>query len=121
MRAAVLEGERQLAYREVADPVAGDDEVLLEVRATAVCGSDVHRYLRGHRTYPMILGHEASGIVAAAGRNVDAGLRGRHAALVPLVPCHVCAQCRAGRFSAGAASDLLGLPAGGPLAPLAAV
>ena len=40
VRAAVLEGERQLSYREVADPVPGDGEVLLEVRASAVCGSD---------------------------------------------------------------------------------
>ena len=65
MKAAVLEGERRLVYRDVADPVPADGEVLLEVRASAVCGSDIHRYLRGHRTYPMILGHEASGIVTS--------------------------------------------------------
>ena len=93
VKAAVLEGERQLAYRDVADPVPGDGEVLLEVRASAVCGSDVHRYLRGHRTYPMIMGHEAAGIVSAIGPGVDESLRGRHAALIPLVPCHACAQC----------------------------
>jgi len=121
MRAAVLEGERQLAYREVADPVAGDGEVLLEVRATAVCGSDIHRYLRGHRTYPMILGHEAAGVVSAVGPGVDASLVDRHAALVPLVPDHVCAQCRAGRFSACPTYSFIGSRRDGAFAQLVAV
>jgi len=108
VKAAVLDAERQLAYRDVADPMPGDGEVLLEVRASAVCGSDVHRYLRGHRTYPMIMGHEAAGIVSAIGPGVDESLRGRHAALIPLVPCHACAQCRAGRFSACATYSFIG-------------
>jgi L-iditol 2-dehydrogenase len=108
VKAAILEGERQLVYRETADPVPGEGEVLLEVRASAVCGSDIHRYLRGHRTYPMILGHEAAGIVSAVGSGVDERLLGRHAALVPLVPCHACAQCRAGRFSACATYSFIG-------------
>ena len=121
MRAAVLEGERQLSYREVPDPVPGVGEVLLEVRASAVCGSDLHRYLRGHRTYPMILGHEAAGVVSAIGSGVDERLRGRHAAVVPLVPCHVCAQCRAGRFSACVAYSFIGSRRDGAFAELVAV
>ena len=121
MRAAVLEGERQLAYRELPDPVPGDGEVLLEVRASAVCGSDIHRFLRGHRTYPMILGHEAAGIVSAVGPGVDASLRGRSAALVPLVPCHACAQCLAGRFSACATYSFVGSRRDGAFAELVVV
>jgi L-iditol 2-dehydrogenase len=121
VRAAVLEGERQLSYREVPDPVPGVGEVLLEVRASAVCGSDIHRYLRGHRTYPMILGHEAAGVVSAIGPGVDERLRGRHAAVVPLVPCHVCAQCRAGRFSACVAYSFIGSRRDGAFAELVAV
>ena len=118
MKAAVLEGERQLSYREVTDPVPGNGEVLLEVRASAVCGSDLHRYLRGHRTYPMIPGHEAAGIVTAIGPGVDGSLRGRHAAVVPLVPCHACAQCRAGRFSACVAYSFIGSRRDGAFAQL---
>jgi len=121
MRAAVLEGERELAYREVPEPVPTEGEVLLEVRASAVCGSDIHRFVRGHRTYPMILGHEAAGIVSAIGPGVDAGLLGRHAALVPLVPCHACAQCRAGRFSACATYSFIGSRRDGAFAELVAV
>jgi len=121
MLAAVLEGERRLTYREVADPVPAGGEVLLEVRASAVCGSDIHRYRRGHRTYPMILGHEAAGIVSAVGPGVDAGLVGRHAALVPLVPCHACAQCLAGRFSACPTYSFVGSRRDGAFAQLVAV
>ena len=121
VKAAVLEAERQLAYRDVADPMPGDGEVLLEVRASAVCGSDVHRYLRGHRTYPMIMGHEAAGIVSAIGPGVDESLRGRHAALIPLVPCHACAQCRAGRFSACATYSFIGSRRDGAFAQLVAL
>jgi L-iditol 2-dehydrogenase len=121
MRAAVLEGERRLVHREVADPVPGDGEVLLEVRASSACGSDIHRYLRGHRTYPMILGHEAAGIVAAVGPGVDGRLLGQHAAVVPLVPCHACAQCRAGRFSACIAYSFIGSRRDGAFAQLLAL
>ena len=95
--------------------------MLLEVRASAVCGSDVHRYLRGHRTYPMIMGHEAAGIVSAIGPGVDESLRGRHAALIPLVPCHACAQCRAGRFSACATYSFIGSRRDGAFAQLVAL
>jgi L-iditol 2-dehydrogenase len=121
MKAAVLEGERRLAYRDVRDPVPGVGEVLLEVHATAVCGSDIHRFLRGHRTYPMILGHEAAGIVSALGPGVDPSLLGRHAALVPLVPCHECAQCRAGRFSACATYSFIGSRRDGAFAQVVAL
>ncbi len=121
MKAAVLEGERELAYREVPDAAPGDGEVVLEVHASAVCGSDIHRYLRGHRTYPMILGHEAAGIVSAIGPGVDAGLLGRHAAVVPLVPCHACAQCLAGRFSACPTYSFVGSRRDGAFAQLVAL
>ena len=121
MRAAVLEDRQVLAIRQVPDPVPGLGEVLLEVRASAVCGSDIHRYLRGHRTYPMILGHEAAGVIRSVGEDVDPALVGRRAALVPLVPCHVCEQCRAGRFSACVAYSFIGSRRDGAFAELVAL
>jgi threonine dehydrogenase-like Zn-dependent dehydrogenase len=121
VKAAILEDRGVLAYREVPDPEPGPGDVLLEVRATAVCGSDIHRFLRGHRTYPMILGHEAAGVVTAVGADVDAALLGRRAALVPLVPCHTCAQCLAGRFSACDSYSFAGSRRPGALAQLVVV
>lgn len=121
MKAAVLEDRQVLSVREFPDPAPGRGEVLLEVRASAVCGSDIHRYLRGHRTYPIILGHEAAGVILSVGEDVDPALAGRRAVLIPLVPCHVCAQCRAGRFSACVAYSFIGSRRDGAFAELVAL
>ena len=74
--------------------------MLLKVRAVSICGSDISRYVKGHRTYPMILGHECSGVVAAVGEGVDSHLVGQHAALIPLIPCFNCEECQLGLYSA---------------------
>jgi L-iditol 2-dehydrogenase len=108
MRALALEDRLRIAVVEVREPEPGPRDVLLEVNAAAVCGSDVHRFLRGHREYPMILGHEAAGVIAKVGADMDAALVGRRAAVVPLVPDHTCDQCRAGRFSACTSYSFLG-------------
>jgi L-iditol 2-dehydrogenase len=108
MRALALEDRLRMAVVDVPEPVVGPGDALLEIRAAAVCGSDVHRFLRGHREYPMILGHEAAGVVTAVGAGADAALVGRHAALVPLIPDHTCPQCLAGRFSACDAYSFVG-------------
>jgi L-iditol 2-dehydrogenase len=121
VRAAVLVDRQVLSVRQVKDPAPGRGEVLLEVRASAVCGSDIHRYLRGHRTYPIILGHEAAGVIRSVGEDVDPELTGRRAALIPLVPCHVCGQCRAGRFSACVAYSFIGSRRDGAFAELVAL
>jgi len=121
VKAAVLEDKGVLAYREVPAPEPADGEVLLEIHASAVCGSDIHRFLRGHRTYPIILGHEAAGIITAVGAGVGAGMVGHRAALVPLVPCHACEQCLAGRFSACGSYSFVGSRRPGAFAQLVAV
>ena len=61
--------------REVAMPEIGDDDVLLEVGAVSVCGSDVHQAWNTHSwpvNMPVVLGHEFGGTVAQAGRRGDA-------------------------------------------------
>ena len=121
MKAAVLEDKGVLVHREVPTPEAGPGDVLLQVHASAVCGSDIHRFLRGHRTYPMILGHEAAGVIIAVGEGVVADLLGRRAALIPLVPCHACEQCLAGRFSACGTYSFVGSRRAGAFAELVAV
>ncbi len=73
MKALLLSDYRQLAYTEVPDPVPADHEVLVQVKACGICGSDVHGYdgSTGRRIPPLIMGHEASGIVAAKGKDVQ--------------------------------------------------
>jgi L-iditol 2-dehydrogenase len=121
VKALVLEDRRSIAIREVADPEAGPGEVVLRVEATTICGSDVHRYVRGHREYPMILGHEAAGTIVTAGVDVDAALVGGRAAVIPLVPCFTCGRCVAGLFSLCTSYSFIGSRRPGALAEAVAV
>lgn len=100
MKAVVLEAQQRMVYQDLPRPEPAADEVLLEVKAVSICGSDVKRYISGHHTYPMVLGHECAGVVVEVGADVDPALVGEHAALIPLVPCMTCPQCRRGLYSA---------------------
>lgn len=73
MKALVLEEYMKLAYREVPMPAMQDDEVLVKVKAVGICGSDVHGMdgSSGRRIPPIIMGHEASGVIEASGSKVD--------------------------------------------------
>ena len=72
MKALVLEAYNQFEYKEVEKPVPADDEVLVAVKAVGICGSDVHGMdgSTGRRIPPIIMGHEASGVIAGVGKNV---------------------------------------------------
>jgi threonine dehydrogenase-like Zn-dependent dehydrogenase len=100
MRAAVYEGEGRLVVRDVADPVPGPDEVLIEVEACGVCGSDVQiiNVPPGHpSTPPVIIGHEFVGWVRGAGSAVRGVEIGARVVVDPDPKCGACASCRAGR------------------------
>lgn len=72
MKALVLEEYNKLVYKDVANPVANADEVLVEIKAVGICGSDVHGMdgSTGRRIPPIIMGHEASGVIIEIGKNV---------------------------------------------------
>ncbi len=73
MKALLLSDYLQLTYTDVPDPVAADHEVIVRVKACGICGSDVHGYdgSTGRRIPPLIMGHEASGVVVATGNDVQ--------------------------------------------------
>ena len=100
MKAAILENKGVMSVQDVPTPTPQPGHVILKVKAVSICGSDISRYVKGHRLYPLILGHEASGIITAAGEGVSESLIGQRAAIIPLVPCFECEQCKAGRYSA---------------------
>lgn len=100
MKAAILENQGVMTYQDVPVPAVRRGHALLRVRSASICGSDIKRYVAGHRMYPLILGHECAGVVAQVGEGVDQALIGKHAAVIPLVPCFECPQCAAGRYSA---------------------
>ncbi len=68
----MLENYMDLKYRDVPDPVLESDEVLVEVKASGICGSDIHGMdgSTGRRIPPVIMGHEASGIIKETGKDV---------------------------------------------------
>ncbi|MFW6290377.1 MAG: galactitol-1-phosphate 5-dehydrogenase [Mariniphaga sp.] len=72
MKALVLDGYRQLSYRDVPDPMPGPQDVLIQVKACGICGSDVHGMdgSTGRRIPPIIMGHEASGVIIETGEAV---------------------------------------------------
>jgi threonine dehydrogenase-like Zn-dependent dehydrogenase len=100
MKAVVLEGKRVLTYRDVPTPEPAPGHLRLKVKAISICGSDIKRYVDGHRMYPLVLGHETSGIVDRVGHGLSESYLGKHAAIIPLVPCFECEQCQRGYYSA---------------------
>lgn len=72
MKALVLEAYNKLDFTDVPNPMINDDEVLVQVKAVGICGSDVHGLdgSTGRRIPPIIMGHEASGRIITAGKNV---------------------------------------------------
>lgn len=100
MRAAIVDKPGSVRVGEVADPVPGDGEVLVRVRACGICGTDLH-IAAGEfppTPYPIVPGHEFSGEVAALGPGVGGGIaEGDRVAADPSLFCGRCPPCRAGR------------------------
>jgi len=73
MKALVLEEYNKLVYKDFPDPLLADDEVLVRVKAVGICGSDVHGMdgSTGRRIPPLVMGHEAAGIIGAVGSQVS--------------------------------------------------
>lgn len=102
MKAALLTAPQEVSIVDVPDPVPGPGEVLLRVTAVGVCGSDVHFYHEGNigsarAAYPMGLGHEPAGIVAAVGDGVSGLAEGDLVAVEPGIPCGRCEPCGKGK------------------------
>jgi L-iditol 2-dehydrogenase len=85
-------------------PTLEADQVLVQVAAVGVCGSDVHYYQHGKIgpyvvEHPLVLGHELSGRITAVGADVGADRIGERVAVEPQRPCRVCAQCKTGHYN----------------------
>lgn len=104
MQAAVLRGIKDLAIETRPVPHPGVDEVLVQVSAVGVCGSDVHYYQHGRIgdfvvESPMILGHESAGVIVAVGDRVSKSRVGQRVSVEPGVPDLSCPECLAGRYN----------------------
>lgn len=100
----VLTAPKTMEYREFDIPEIGSEDMLLEVKATCICGSDPHRYLNddGKAPYPLILGHEYAGIVKEIGEKAAAMYKvgvGDHVTVEPYIPCGHCEYCLNGHYN----------------------
>jgi L-iditol 2-dehydrogenase len=101
MKALLLSEYKHLAIADVPEPVAGVDEVLVRVAACGICGSDVHGYdgSSGRRIPPLVMGHEAAGVVAAVGSDVTRFAAGDRVTFDSTVYCGACDYCLAGEIN----------------------
>ena len=94
MKAYVLNGVNRLDYMDVDKPVPGPGEVVVEVKAAGICGSDIPRiFVNGTYHFPTIPGHEFSGIVESAGDEEGRKFIGKRVGVFPLIPCMKCRPC----------------------------
>lgn len=98
MRAAVIEAPGKVTVATVADPAPGPREVVVDVAACGLCGTDLH-ILQGEfaPTLPIVPGHEFAGEVVGLGKDVTELAIGDRVAVDPSLHCHECRYCRIGR------------------------
>ncbi len=100
MKAGVVHAREDIRYEEIEKPSPKKGHVLIKVKYTGICGSDVPR-VNGDAChyYPNVLGHEFSGTVEEVGEGVSRLKPGDRVAGVPLVPCMQCEDCQKGNYS----------------------
>ena len=101
MKAAVCEEARKITIKDVKMPGPGPGEALIKVRSAGICGSDVRAYQGVHPSvvYPVTLGHEFSGEIAALGEGVEKFEIGDGVIVEPLFPCGECPACLTGHYN----------------------
>ena len=121
MRAFVITGPNESEVRQVAPPAAEPGQVVVDIERAGVCGTDVEfytgemAYLRqGHARFPIRIGHEWCGTVAAAGPGVDPAWVGRRVTGDTMLGCGHCRRCLAGRQNVCADRFEIGIRGGWP-------
>ncbi len=99
--AAVLYGPEDMRIEQIDVPRIGPNDALIQMKACALCGSDLSGYLgkHGRVVYPRILGHEFSGVIAKLGQKGKGFSEGQRVCCDPDIRCGICAPCRQGRVN----------------------
>jgi len=111
MKALVLEEYNSLIYKDIPMPDCKADEVLIRVKACGICGSDVHGFdgSTGRRIPPLVMGHEASGVIEGLGANVKDSHVGDRVTFDSTVYCGNCYFCRRGEINLCSNRRVLGV------------
>ncbi|NLG26660.1 MAG: galactitol-1-phosphate 5-dehydrogenase [Chloroflexi bacterium] len=114
MQALVHTAPYVLELQQWPTPTCGPDDLLIQVKACAICGSDVKGYSgkTGRRQPPIIMGHEAAGIVAAVGERVPGFAVGERVGFDSTIYCRRCAYCLSGHFNLCSDRQVIGVSEG---------
>jgi L-iditol 2-dehydrogenase len=114
MNALLLRNYLELELTEMPVPEPGPDEVLVRVNACGICGSDVHGLdgSSGRRIPPLVMGHEAAGVVAGVGSRVTRFREGDRVTFDSTVSCGACYFCRRGEINLCDHREVLGVSCG---------
>ncbi len=114
MKALLLTDYQQLVVTEVPDATIGPRQILVQVAACGICGSDIHGYdgSSGRRIPPLVMGHEAAGVVAEIGPNVTRFAPGDRVTFDSTVSCGDCFYCRRGQLNLCDRRTVLGVSCG---------
>ena len=115
MKSLLLEEYGKFAIAELPRPEPGEHEVLVRVAACGICGSDVHGYdgSSGRRIPPLVMGHEAAGVVVSAGwPGVSAYKPGDRVTFDSTVYCGQCVYCRRGEMNLCDCRQVIGVSCG---------
>lgn len=101
MKALIYTKPYSLEYGDFPDPKISANDVLIRVKACGICGSDVHGCTgkTGRRIPPLIMGHEAAGIIEKVGKNVQGFEQGERVCFDSTVYCNRCDPCRKGLYN----------------------
>jgi len=112
MKAMVFHGkDKGLKFEEIPTPEITKDQILVKVAACGVCHTDLHYIEHGVPTFkepPVVLGHEASGVVEKAGADVTNVKEGQRVLIPAVLTCGKCSACRQGRENICSAMTMLG-------------
>lgn len=114
MKALLLREYKHLELLDLPQPAPAPGELLIQVAACGICGSDVHGYdgSSGRRIPPIVMGHEAAGMVAAAGQGVTAFHAGDHVTFDSTVYCGECPYCLRGDVNLCDRRQVIGVSCG---------
>jgi threonine dehydrogenase-like Zn-dependent dehydrogenase len=96
MRGLVFYGERKMELAELPDPTPASNGVVIEIKASGICGSDLHTFRGPRLKQPVVAGHEPAGDVVAVGSEVSTEWLGRSVMVHHYFGCEACDQCRSG-------------------------
>ena len=115
MLQTVMTEPGKIEFREVDKPTPQDNQVIIQTKRIGVCGSDIHVFhgLHPYTSYPVVQGHEVSGVIAEVGAQVEDLAVGDKVTFTPQVTCGQCYPCTHGMYHICESLKVMGFQTGG--------